>query len=321
MTRRCLATLIAGLFAVLSLTGTGLQTRCRLTHFAPGEPTSFSLDPEKMLVAVEARAALPGDNPNGLRSKNSWGVEFDNGLAVTLCRGNTDYGSEYNRQTLVVSVSRGDSLLQEGILYDGLSTKASEYHTVKLTFDAAGELEIFAGSRDLTPVLSMTLPASLARPSTVKCVAHAKNWKPAYLWVEEADTPDIPVYPFDTDALCRVGSGVGGIWQMFDRENDNRYAMPGGEYTFACIPDPDVEGDYLLLVADGVQKCPELWPAGALKGRLTPSPFKMQYALTWTTADGTPLQDEAYAMLREDQQLLTLIFPLHHATLRFSRRR
>lgn len=109
------------------------------------------------------------------------------------------------------------------------------------------------------------------------------------------------------------------MWKLFDRENDSRYAIPGGEYTLACIPDPEKEGEYLLLIDSGVQKCPELWPKGAMKGRLIPTPFKMQYVLSWTAADGKPLEDEAYAELRDDNQLLTLVFPLHHATLRFSR--
>lgn len=321
MTRSRLTLIVLGLLTALCLTGTEMQTRCRLTHYAAGEPEMFILSPDKALVSVEARAALPGDNPTGIRSKSSWGVEFDNGLRVSLCRGNTDYGSEYNTQTLLVSVSQGDSLLLEDVLDYGLSAKASEYHTVKLMFGDGGLMQVYAGSRDLFPVLSLTLPASMPRPTEVRSVAQARKWVPAYLWVEETDSHAIPVYPYDSDALSRVGSGVGGMWQMFDRENDNRYAVPGGEYTLACIPDPDTDGGYLLLVTKGARKCPELWPPGSLKGRLSPTPFKKQYALTWTAADGTPLTDEAYALLSEDQQLLTLVFPLHRATLRFSRRR
>lgn len=315
------AAFLSGLLLALSLAGAELQTRCRLTHFKDYEPQDFATDTLMSLVSVEARAAFPGDNPRGAMSSNRWGIEFDNGIKVIICRGNTDFGSEYNRPQLVVDICREDSLLQRTALFEGLGDKASEYHTLRLDFSEPGRMSVLAGYRDLHPVVEVELPAGLPAASRVECFHTGKRWTPAYLWIEELAEATIPVAAFDAEALARVGNGVGGMWQMYDRENDTRYALPGGEYTLACIPDPQVQDGYLLLMAGGAVKCPELWPAGAVKGRLRPTAFKDQYSLEWTTADGSRLQDEAYAQLREDNQLLTLVFPLHRATLRFTRKR
>lgn len=113
-----------------------------------------------------------------------------------------------------------------------------------------------------------------------------------------------------------------GIWRYLDQDIDTRYAAPAGRYSFAVVPAPSHhEGasgiSYDILLLEGAPSR-SLWRPLMRKGSLHPTGFADHYILEWYGEDMRPIPGDLSADLLPG--ILTLNFPLLHATLRFSDR-
>ena len=106
-----------------------------------------------------------------------------------------------------------------------------------------------------------------------------------------------------------------GIYRYLDRENDPRYARPGGSYTLALVK--NTENGYDLIYLSGAQTNSGEWKTGMVKGRLKPTIFAGHYDLVWYDATKKELSSECSADI-EQAAILRLNFPLLKSSMRFS---
>lgn len=103
-----------------------------------------------------------------------------------------------------------------------------------------------------------------------------------------------------------------GIWKYLDRETDSDYSIPGGYYTLALINN---DNGYDIIYVDGAKTNKTRWTTGIIKGSLTRTRFADNFDLKWIDATGEIVSEECYATF--DGDIMTLVFPLDKARLRF----
>lgn len=113
---------------------------------------------------------------------------------------------------------------------------------------------------------------------------------------------------------------VEGFWSFLDRDNDPKWAIPGGFYDLAVVKSETAPGEYDIIYLGGASVEGRSWHPGMRKGSLTPTIFADHYRLGWIDARFQTDYPECTADLSASNTILTLSFPLHHSTIRFSRR-
>lgn len=136
-------------------------------------------------------------------------------------------------------------------------------------------------------------------------------------------SPDIAVFSDDIstlhDILSKCKDNRCGVWEFFDEEIDTSVAVKGGRYKLALLPSEET-GGYNLIYLSGADIEPWRWKAGMKKGELIPTPFADNYTLVWTDSMGNGIDDlSPYVMF--EGEIMTLVFPLQGARLRFVRPR
>lgn len=112
---------------------------------------------------------------------------------------------------------------------------------------------------------------------------------------------------------------VTGIWTQLDRDTENAFARPGGNYTIAIIPCADSEQKYLIVYLDGAVVNSSQWKTGMIKGWLSTVYNDNTFSLDWVSAYLENASPECNATLDADG-ILTLNFPLLKSQLRFTRK-
>ena len=117
--------------------------------------------------------------------------------------------------------------------------------------------------------------------------------------------------------LARSTDPVEGMWLYLDRDVDQKSASIGGKYTLATVKNDD--GGYDILYIEGADINCAAWQPLDVKGRLTPTPFQLNYDLRWTDANHVALDDDNNAQISDDGAILTLRFPVYKSQMRFRR--
>lgn len=107
-----------------------------------------------------------------------------------------------------------------------------------------------------------------------------------------------------------------GVWRYLDRDNDPRFARPGGYYELAIVANHQT-GGYDIIYLDGANTASSLWEPGMLKGRLSPTAFSGHFDLQWFDASMQLIDSECSATI-ESSAILRLDFPLLKSSMRFS---
>lgn len=94
-----------------------------------------------------------------------------------------------------------------------------------------------------------------------------------------------------------------GVWKMFDHNEEEKYASPGGDYTLGILRNGD---DYDIIYLSGATASRSLWEPGMRKGRLTYSGYPGVYRAEWLDADFRPTE-ETSALATEG--FITFSFP------------
>ncbi|MDE6125504.1 MAG: hypothetical protein K2G30_00970 [Muribaculaceae bacterium] len=113
---------------------------------------------------------------------------------------------------------------------------------------------------------------------------------------------------------------VEGFWSFLDRDNDPRWAVPGGFYELAVVKADTEPASYDIIYLGGASVEGASWKSGMKKGTLWPTIFADHYRLGWTDARFQTDYPECTAGLSASNTILTLRFPLDHSEMRFSRR-
>lgn len=273
-------------------------------------------------IEVGVAAALKGDRPRSGMSAAKWGIAWKEGSgrsdSLVLQWGNTDFGMDGDRRFLRVTCGgRSQDIFD---MLDGQESVAlsmtADSHAV--TWCVGQDRIKGNGSVERSPeadIVSVELFCQgknliVDRVDACRFADHAVDGM-----TSRTSADDFPV-PED------IVSSPAGVWQYLDRDNDPAWSRPGGKYTLGVVADEDCDGVWTIVYLDGAVTHADRWRAGMKKGRLAESGFLRDYNLEWIDATYTPMgrDDECSARLSDDGMILTLVFPLDKATLRFSRR-
>lgn len=273
-------------------------------------------------IEIGVAAALKGDRPRSGMSAAKWGIVLKDGCGLTdslvLQWGNTDFGMDGDRRFLrVTCCGRSQDLFD---MLDGQETVA-----LSMTVDShdvtwcVGQDRIKGNGsvqrKSDCGIVSVELFCQgknliVDRAGACRFADHAVDGMTS--WTSPDDFP----VPED------IVSSPAGVWQYLDRDNDPAWSRPGGKYTLGVVADGDSDGAWTIVYLDGAVTHSDRWHPGMKKGRLVESGFLRDYNLEWIDATYTSMgrDDECSARLSDDGMILTLVFPLDKATLRFSRR-
>ncbi len=188
-------------------------------------------------------------------------------------------------------------------------------------------LKSFAGILDIG--IGATLPRMRASINTtiaptditVSCSNEAYI---EYFYVASQPAPDkvldTSLNPDEIDRMLdrNTSNKPCGMYEYYDRTFDPERCRPGGMYKLAVIPSLSVDGAFDIIYIDGAKTNARRWHQGMLKGRLTPTGLVNQYRLTWYDAMLQKVaDDEMFAILSDDGQLLTLNYPMLQTVIRF----
>lgn len=299
-----------------------------------GECVEIAADPGSGTRSFEISAALSGNrNSNGLGNA-SWWLEWCNNDGMPMRRismrwGNECLGDPLDRRFLRVTVDSispaGHPLtlasndLYDGIdLYGGFNTlSVEESLNGNMRLWVGNDLEYFVGECDAWRDAAI-VKVGCNRKLKMRYAAYSHIPDPALRLQTAWSQPEVMKY-----AASRGNDGIEGIWRFLDRDNDVRWARPGGLYRVAIVRsrEADVDakiGAYDILYLDGAKVNPEAWQPCMLKGRLYPTVFEGHYNLEWFDAYMVPMEEEVSAQFT-DNVILSLDFPLFRSRMRFAK--
>ena len=275
---------------------------------------------------VDVRGAMSGIGERPGLARAYWGLKLigpSDTMTVTLRHGNSSFGDILDRRVNMLTVARGKDVIFEKDIA-AFESSSGVYNTLRLDLDRQnGELNISGGGKSVTDICA--LPVGRLAMSSAVTVWSQGVLDVASLSLEISLSPEQALASGWTqealmDHLRASTDPVEGYWQYLDRENDPRYARPGGRYLLAVVrnPDSDVDGNYDILYVDGAETWRDRWHPMMIKGRLRPTIFLDHYDLEWTDAVFETIDRDIHATIT-DRSILTLSFPLLKTTMRFSR--
>lgn len=293
-----------------------------------GETISLPV-PDDGSVLVETVGALKSNGSRQGLSGNAWGVTWYTDAADT-CRlvmswGNTDFGTISDRRFVRLQLLINGEICYSEDVFEGIDLyKGANF--LKLLIADDGDISWNAGSRGLAVNGTAHLNNKLSRSNGIEIFTigsdlnimqtdvSSYNRSPALI---ETSYTTRSFFPEDAD----IQSSAEGVWLFLDRDNDPKWARPGGRYELG-IRKSDTNPTVLdIIYLDGAVTNAGRWKPGMIKGHLTATPFKGHYNMEWTDSlfDTLDATDECSASLSSDGAILTLNFPLDHASMRFYR--
>lgn len=277
---------------------------------------SWTIPADAASVTVEACVAMDGPSDSHGIDPCDWQLILTladgSWREITVGWGNVDFGDFADSRYLMVS-----GVADEPVRFTSGVDMYSGDNTVVIEIAPPGtSARVYVGNDMLSYVGEIRLPSPLCEVA----VGTARRLTLALMCVESV-APESLDSGLDEDALaaaCEPGQKSPlGLWHYFDRDNDAAYARPGGVYSLAVVADTENAGSFIILYVDGARVNASGWTPGMIKGRLTPTKFAGRYRLQWWDANKARVNDECNAIVEDD--MLTLIFPLLHSQLRYSR--
>lgn len=296
------------------------------TKLKKGETLTLPLDTALRRQSAEVRAAV-GSNP--AHGKANWSATILDSEDIPLCRatvswGETGFDDAFSRRYLRLSVDTADASgrLLPASHYDRYENVDLHRGANSLAIDITGSRVAFAVGDDL---LVHAGEAHMPRPGATISVTGDRT-----LRVDHAAVKSYPgrksalTTAWTTDSLAAYFSSaqhldpVEGVWTFLDRDNDPRWALPGGFYTLAIVRSGNNPEEFDILYLSGARTNSTMWNACMLKGRLTSTRFLDHYLMQWFDAAGNDAGPECSADI-QNRAILQLNFPLHHSRIRFAR--
>lgn len=317
--RRAAEFTVVLLLAGMGVLSAGAGERRYLAADTVVERLAFEVLPDARALAVEARVAF--DFRRGQSA--SWAFEWtDSAGSDWKCRvSQCDpfMVSSFDLPTALIEIVDPDgSVVASGTLSEGIDANGG-YNTLAMEWSGR-RLQLLYGARRLVSVADDVVLPPPAQPEMR--ITASGSMKLGSLIVEETPDPSLPleggISVEEADARIKASADpMEGMWVYLDRQNDPAYARPGGIYSLCVLREDD--GSYTLYYRSGAQVNAEAWRPMLVKAVLTPTPFEAHYDLRWFDSMMEPVADEAHATYDPSRGILTLVFPLHHTTLRFYR--
>ncbi len=285
----------------------------------------FDVDTSGVFIAVEARGELIGVKERRGSAKEWWGIAWNYVDDANCCMArigvrNTDFGDLTDSRVLdltVVERRNGEedvkhvTTLERGVsLQKGANSLAVEWDR--------GRMKLFVGAKEPELVMDVEYP----KPVQPQCaILYSGRFKLLSLVTEsEENKPRLLATSYSKamldDRFAASVDPIEGYWSYLDRETDDARARLGGRYDLAIVREGD---EYLLLYVGGADVNSSNWKPMMVKGRMTPTPFKSHYDLTWYDSMMVPMDDDTFSMV-DDEMILTLKFPVYRSQLRFYKR-
>ncbi|MCM1076849.1 MAG: hypothetical protein NC411_05770 [Bacteroides sp.] len=300
----------------------------RLYVPAPVELRDSTLRPEGVdgdrtfsTRVIDVRGAMEGIGERPGLAPAYWGIDLtgpSDTLRLTLRHGNTAFGDILDRRQSILSLCNGSEILAEKDV-SAFETSSGTYNTLRVTIDRqTGTLLVSGGGKRAEDIFSFSIDGS-SLPDGFSV------WSRGHLTLSSLSVEDSlsPEQAFSTewthDRLTEYLSDSSdpneGYWQFLDRENDPRYARPGGRYMLATVKSDD---GYDIIYVDGADIRRDQWKPMMLKGHLGSTIFLDHYDLRWIDSTFDMIDRDIHASIT-DGSILTLSFPLLKTTLRFSK--
>ena len=293
------------------------------TVLTNGTSEPLSTGPGWNAAEINVTAVLKKDRPRNGMSHACWGIAWKDANGVSdslkLQWGNTDFGSDGDKRFLRVSCGRDSK--DVSAIHPGQETIA-----LSIILDRY-EVEWCVG-QDRILCRGASRVSSAPDITTLQIFSIGKDLVIDKLDVHQIEDPTLETMTTFTSASdfvspADVTSSPMGVWRYLDRDNNPAWSRPGGKYTIGITADNAAENTWHIIYLDGAVTNSDRWQPGMKKGHLKGSGFLRDYNLEWRDAMHNELgaEDECSARLSEDGMILTFIFPLDKATLRFSRQR
>lgn len=314
------------LFFLLTLSLSSLADE-RRTYFDAFESTGdtsvvIHRDSNVIYEAVEMRVALPQLKERDGLAKHFITLKIghpDKFVTIKINPGTKDYGHLSEHQYVSIAANfHGDNIIATSIIDQDIAFGRGE-NSYSVEIDSCRTIRVYAGKRHLNQAIFFTLPEILEGGGiyiqSTGCVRVADlvyarekfSSSPTSIWnLEQLQ-----------DHFKASNIAIEGFWQYLDRDNDERYARPGGKYTLAIVKSTYADG-FDILYIDGAKVNQPNWHPCMIKGRLKPTIFKNHYNLEWYDSSMKLMNDEQSASI-EQSSILTLSFPLYKTSLRFSK--
>lgn len=288
--------------------------------------SSLTIDvggPAGTTFRCEARVSLDKVSQTAGDNRSWWGLtivpDSSDTLTVAVRFVEAPTGETFGKKWGRVTVTRGGSLIFAKD-FNCFATVRDRYNSLGLRLDHDGRLIVSGGGKRSIKLFDLDLGTAFAiRSVDLWSVGDAK----VSLFVAGCDPvqadPATTEYTLEglRERFAAGGDPVEGFWKYFDRQNDPRYARPGGRYTLAVVKSAEHDG-YDILLVDGAEVYCDRWKPMMYKGSLHPTVFAGHYDLKWIDSTFRPMDRDIHATI-EDDALLTLSFPLYKTTMRFAK--
>lgn len=280
-------------------------------------------------TAVEIRASVPGTKEQTDYWHEGFGIQIastdSSHVRVMLYPANSNYGFLGDTQGMALRVwhhsTKGDSTIISKIMVDNMAEGRYE-NSLSVETHRNGTVEVFAGKNRMEKVAEFHYPDA-TQGERYAVIEGEIN---VTLLVDEF-TPDVAAMLQTEWSLSKLQEHFNtnrsllkpleGYWQYLDQDTDENYAHIGGRYRLALV-DNGADG-YNIIYVSGALISPNLWQCGMLKGSIEATIFPDNYDLNWIDSEMQPVNREAYAMVEQNGNLLSLTIPTLKSTMRLYR--
>lgn len=226
--------------------------------------------------------------------------------------------STYQAEKAEVEIERDGRRVSKTDVSSNFSSYKGEYNTIAIKVNDGGKLSVSGGSRVSKQIVTMDSLGFDVESITVTISGKMDVAEATIETLPKASGKLLTGWTMEeiAERISTSKDPLEGFWSYLDRENDRRYARPGGEYRLAVVKSD--AGTYDIIYVGGAETNRARWTPGMLKGRLRVTAFADNYDLEWYDAGMEERGREAYATLTSPA-ILTLYFPLLKTQLRFSK--
>ncbi len=270
---------------------------------------------------IDLRVAMQGIEERRGLAAAYWGVELigeGDTLSLSVRHGNSDFGDILDRRLTFVTLNSRRGKLAEAVS-EKFAASSGSFNSLHISFSRQNHtIKVTGGGSKPEMLLKSDLPFTPEKITLwskgrmdVAALVTEKSFDPE----EHLDTG----YSFEQlrERFSQSIDPAEGFWQYLDRENDTRYAHPGGRYLLATVKSDSGSG-YDIIYLDGAITLANKWRPGMLKGRLKPTIFRDHFDLQWIDSTFDSIDTDIHADIT-DSAILTLSFPLLKTKLRFSK--
>lgn len=273
-------------------------------------------------IVTEARVALKKVSFRSGENRSYWGYSLPttdgDTLTVRLRYVDSPTGDPDRSKVGRVTVSLGDDVVAEKNCEE-FEPMPRRYNSLGIMLKDGRMLSISGGGKQPRELMETILPRRIEVEDSVKLWSIGEAEVSLFVAGVSGVPLDAPMSGYTLETLMERLKGskdpAEGLWRYFDRENDATYARPGGEYTLATVA-TDKRGEYEIILVDGAKVYSDRWRQMMVKGKLRATIFAGHYDLEWVDASFERMTKDVHATI-EDGALLTVVFPLYKAKMRF----